>query len=355
MTSRSRAVLERDVRVVRASGTHEDPAVDDLAQGGTNGGRRAGRRPTRAADRRRSAPPAADATRRSSCPASDTAATPGASTTLAQAQPARPRRAGLARRGDDLLGIERVPVGPLQRSGRPCPASGTWPNSSASRRVELVTRSKRARSIRSTRSPRSELGQEGEEPRHGDRLHRCASSRRGARCSSRRLRTRNASRSLGRAVGPLDVLNDDHDRADPRQSARGPRGRARTAGPARTARRATNHRPSDASGRRSRPCRSGRPRTSGMSRASSSRLGPSKGRQRAGVNVAKECAERLDEGPVRKAARSRAEGSHRSGPGRPNRRACRSMPRPGASCRSRPRRRGRPSATPGGRTRVGPR
>ncbi len=56
--------------------------------------------------------PATDATRRTSWPASETAATRARTTSRSRA--GQRRLAGLARRGDHLLGVERIPVGPLE-------------------------------------------------------------------------------------------------------------------------------------------------------------------------------------------------------------------------------------------------
>ena len=104
-------VTERDVRVVRPAGVHEDPSIDDIAKGRAHDGRREvahrneqfvvdpgpgrGRDPkdllSRVRDRRDASEEDIPKSRRD-----------GVATRL-------------PRRRDHLFGVERVPIGPLQR------------------------------------------------------------------------------------------------------------------------------------------------------------------------------------------------------------------------------------------------
>ena len=104
-------VTERDMRVVLSTGRHEDPPLDDLAEGGSHlRCREVGHRDQqlvvdpRPGDRR---------------DAQDLLAGVRDGRDAREDDIAQPRRdcvrAGLARRGDHLLGVERVPVGPLER------------------------------------------------------------------------------------------------------------------------------------------------------------------------------------------------------------------------------------------------
>ena len=329
-------VTKRDVRVVRHAGRHEDPSIDDLAERGSHDGRRefahgdeqlvVDPRPGGRRDTQDLLPRVRDGR------------------DAGEHDIAKPRRngvaPGLARSRDHLLGVERIPVGPLQRPVDR-PASGSCPSSSASKPRHLVPI-----------EPREvdpvdalvalELGQEGQEgatrvdlvgPDGGDEEHPLVAQ------VSREER----QQVPRRAVGPLKVLDHEDDRGHRAIRSKTPR-TARTGEPERIAHPTAHRTPRHARGK---------PRV--LTGGSRSDLWHEPGQLGAAWTRAVRAGHPgrrrgTTFGTLRRTGRtgarpSRVGGSRRSGPGRRDSLTPWRTSRPGVSCRSQPRPRRRRSST----------
>ena len=213
--------------------------------------------------------PATDATRRTSWPASETAATRASTTSRSRAGTAS--LAGLARRGDHLLGVERIPVGPLEGPVDQPRVRGV-PELIRKQPSQLVTiEPGKVDAIDALVA--LELGQERQEgaaridlvgPDRGDEQHTLVS----------KVAHQERQEVARRLVGPLEVLDHEKHGAESGDPFEDPEDELEQAdlGEPLVRWRAIaieriRRRPSGS-------CRSGRPRTSGISRASSPRLGP---------------------------------------------------------------------------------
>ena len=173
--------------------------------------------PTRASRRRRpgahrrSARPAADATRRISWPALEIVAI------ACQDDVAQPLRqlsvVRLARHGEDLFRVEGIPAGPLPR---PLDQARIRRRGRARRPEAPPCRHDRAgkdppgRRARRARARRNTVMNASCGSDSSVRIVEMTSTR-----SSRRFRTRNASEVPGGRIGPLEILDDEHDRRQP--------------------------------------------------------------------------------------------------------------------------------------------
>ena len=233
----------------------------------------------------------------------------------------------------DLLGVERVAAGPLQRPvdevrlGRPAELVGD------EARQVVAVEPLEVEPIDAL--PALELGEVGQSRRAAARASSVRIVATSRTRSSRRFRTRKATRSRVDWIGPLEVLDDEDDR----------RARASRSSTPRTSsnRRTWANRSSlpacqpDALPGSAAAGRPGRARSSGISRASSPRVGTEQRRQRTRIELAEQVAEAPRRTGRTAGRRSRAAGIHRSGPGRPSTRRDRRTRRRAASCRSRPR------------------
>jgi hypothetical protein len=105
-----KGVTERDVGVLLSTSGHEDPSIDDLAEGGSH----LGCREVAYRDQQLVVDPRPGDRRH----AQDLLASIGDGRDAREDDIPEPRRdgvsAGLTRRGDHLFGVERIPVGPLE-------------------------------------------------------------------------------------------------------------------------------------------------------------------------------------------------------------------------------------------------